>query len=226
MDQAVPSSRSGPAFTERWPEVVSPVPPGGEDPLGASVLDGAPLRVFAPADVRLVLGRGQNPWRELVVAQAQADGVPIHRRPTGGGAVILAPGCVVIACRLPAWDGDTVTCCGRINACLIPALRAVGAPELMTCGHGDLTVRADGGPRKILGASLRRGAFGVLYLGALLIDDISELMGRYLLAPSRQPDYRQGREHRRFCSHLGCYGITEDTVIPAIEGAMRSVLSE
>ncbi|MDA3960592.1 MAG: hypothetical protein PF961_07360, partial [Planctomycetota bacterium] len=69
-------------FTERWPEIVTPQPGGSDDPLGESVLDPVNpwCRVFEPRDVRLVIGRHQDPERELIVAQAQADGVPIHRR--------------------------------------------------------------------------------------------------------------------------------------------------
>ncbi len=225
MDPAASHPRSGLSFAERWPDVVSPAPEGDNDPLGVSVLYHKPLRVFAAADRRLVLGRGQDPWRELAVIQAQADGIPIHRRPTGGGAVILAPGCVIIACRLPAWEGDTAYCCARINERLAPALHDVGAPLLVTRGHGDLALSDNGQLYKILGASLRRGSFGILYLAAVLVEDLSPLMDRYLLSPSRQPDYRQHRDHRRFCTHLGRYGVTQEQAITAITSAMQDVMA-
>ena len=85
-DRTVPET----GFHEPFPTIVAPQPGGLFDPLGESVLDlDQPwLRVFEPRDVRLVLGRNQDPHRELIVAQAQADDVPIHRRVAGGGAVV------------------------------------------------------------------------------------------------------------------------------------------
>lgn len=207
-------------FTERWPEIVSPNPGGSDDPLGESVLDPELpwLRVFEPRDVRLVVGRHQDPERELLVANAQTDGVPIHRRVCGGGAVVLAPGMAVVAIRLPpAADLDANCWFGRINAALIPAVVEIAGVEPACRGHGDLALTgADGVERKILGASLRQTSRGVYYLGVLLVADVVALMERYLASPSREPDYRSGRGHGAFCTHLGCHGVAVADLIAAL----------
>lgn len=215
-------------FTERWPEIVVPNPGGVDDPLGESVLDHDQswLRVFEPRDLRLVIGRHQDPERELLVAAAQADGVPIHRRVCGGGAVVLAPGMVVVALRLPrAAEMDANCYFGRINAALIPAVAGVAGVEPSCRGHGDLAVVEDGHERKILGASLRQTSRGVYYLGVLLVADVVAQMERYLAAPSREPEYRAGRGHGAFCTHLGGYGVTVGDLVAAVVAECRQRLA-
>ncbi len=214
-------------FIEPRPDVVSANPGGPDDPLGESVLDVEQpwLRVFAPRDLRLVIGRGQDPTKELIIAQARADDVPIHRRVCGGGAVVLAPGMLVVAIRLRN-DGIGVDRWFRlVNEALIAGVAAAGGGTAVERGHGDLAVIGEeGAPRKIVGASLRQTARLVVYLGAVLVDDAVPSMERYLAAPSRQPDYRSGRGHGAFCDHLGRRGVRLPVLSAALDGACRERL--
>lgn len=209
-------------FVEPRPDLVAPNPGGADDPLGESALDPAQpwLRVFAPRDVRLVIGRHQDPERELLVAQAHADGVPIHRRVCGGGAVVLAPGMVVVAVRLRPFTTSPQAYLDTVSAALVPAVAAVAGVEPGIRGHGDLVlVGADGVARKILGASLRQTSRLALYLGVLLVEDAVPLMERYLAPPSREPDYRAGRGHAAFCDRLVRLGVTVPSLIGAVQDA-------
>ena len=204
-----PASAGG--FIEPFPTLVTPQPGGPHDPLGESILDQAQpwLRLFEPGDVRLVLGRNQDPNRELIVAHAQADGVPIHRRVAGGGAVVLAPGMLVVAIRLQSTGYGTDCYFDLVNSALRPAVAALAGIEPVCRGHGDLTLPGgDGQPRKILGASLRQTSRLAYYLGVLMVADAVPQMERYLRAPSRQPDYRLDRGHRTFCTNLAMHGVS------------------
>lgn len=212
-------------FTEPYPDIVQPQPGGPDDPLCESVLDPAApwLRIHEPRDVRLVIGRGQDPRRELHHEVARADGVAIHRRVSGGGAVVLAPGMVIIAVRLRNTLFGTACWFDLVNQALAPALgRLCGI--LPSCrGHGDLALLGgDGQPRKILGASLRQTARTVYYLGVLLVADQQRLMERYLRPPSREPEYRLGRGHADFCTHLGRFGVG----VPAVRAAVLQACLE
>jgi lipoate-protein ligase A len=215
-------------FVEPRPDLVVPNPGGPADPLGESILDESQpwLRVFEPRDRRIVIGRGQDPAREVVVDAARADAVPIHRRVAGGGAVVLAPGMVVVAIRLANDRFGTDIWFERINAALIPAVAAACGAAVATRGHGDLAIAGgDGVPRKVLGASLRQTARWIYYLGALLVDDAVPLMERYLASPSRRPDYRGDRDHRGFCAALGAYGAGVAALIAAVEAECRRRLA-
>lgn len=201
-------------FVEAHPDVVQPTP--AEDPLGESVLDPDQrgLRVFEPRDTRVVIGRGQDPRREVRVEACRSAGVPIHRRATGGGTVILAPGMVVVALRLAGGMRAPDDHFALVNAALIPAIEAACGVRATCRGHGDLAVRgADGVERKVLGASLRQSTRLAAYLGVLLVEDAVPLMEDYLAHPSREPGYRGGRDHRAFCTHLGAHGCTVSRLI-------------
>lgn len=201
-------------FDEPHPGIVTATPAG--DPLGESVLDPdlPGLRVFAPSDVRVVIGRGQDPRREVQVDACRAAGIPIHRRASGGGTVVLAPGTVVVALRLAGGLRSPDDLFALVNSALVPAVEAACGVRPACRGHGDLAVRgADGIERKVLGASLRQSTRLAAYLGVLLVDDAVPLMEAYLAHPSREPSYRAGRGHRAFCTHLGAHGCTAPRLI-------------
>ena len=201
-------------FVEPHPDLVQPTPV--DDPLGESVLDPAQrgLRVFEPRDARVVIGRGQDPRREVCTDACRAAGVPVHRRATGGGTVVLAPGMVVVSLRLAGGMRAPDDHFALVNAALIPAIEAACGVRAACRGHGDLAVRgADGIERKILGASLRQSTQLAAYLGVLLVDDAVPLMESYLAHPSREPGYRGGRGHRDFCTHLGAHGCAVSRLI-------------
>ncbi len=206
-------------FIELRPDVISPNPGGVDDPLGESILDLSQpwLRVFEPQDVRVVIGRHQDPARELLIENAQVDHRPIHRRVSGGGAVVLAPGMVVVAIRLRNSELGTTCYLDRVNTALRPAVESLCGVAPACRGHGDLVmVGADGIERKVLGASLRQTSKLVFYLGVFLVADAVTVMERYLAAPSRQPEYRSGRGHAAFCTHLSHFGVSTASLRQAI----------
>ncbi|MCK6488829.1 MAG: hypothetical protein L6R48_10955 [Planctomycetes bacterium] len=216
-------------FEEPRPDLILPNPGGPADPLGESALDSALpwLRVFEPRDVRVVIGRHQDPEREVLVEACRADGVPIHRRVAGGGTVVLAPGMAVVAVRLANTRTGTTCWFDLINQALAPAVEAVAGERPLCRGHGDLCLaHPDGHARKILGASQRQTARLVLYLGVFLVADAVPLMERYLRPPSREPDYRGGRDHRAFCTHLGTRGVAVPDLIASLERECRQRLAD
>ncbi len=207
------------AFREPKPDIVTTSPSGLSDPLGQSVLsiNNPALRFFEPQDLRIVIGRHQDPELEINVRHAQEDKVPIHRRVAGGGTVVLAPGMVVAAIRMPKQETGVSCYFDKVNACFIPAIAALIDEPPVCRGHGDLALRcADGQERKILGASLRQSREWVWYLGVFMVENALPLIDRYLSMPSRQPDYRADRNHADFCTHLSTKGVT----VTALEAAL------
>jgi lipoate-protein ligase A len=210
-----------PGFNERFPEIISsnPVP----DVLGESVLDvdQPAVRLFEPAQTMVVIGRSQDPTRECFIDHCVADGVPIYRRASGGGAVVLSLGMLVIALRLP-WPRQDADCVfAKVNDACFPVIAATSGVQLSCRGHGDWAREtAPGTWKKVLGTSLRQRANDACYLGVLLLSDAIPLMQRYLASPSRQPDYRQNREHADFCTHLS------ETTPAKLSTALMPVLEE
>lgn len=214
-------------FVEPSPEWVTPSPGGVDDPLGESVIDERNdwLRVFEPKQIRIVIGRGQDVEREVHCDQARKSEVPIHRRVSGGGAVVLAPGMVVVAARLKASTLGTDCYFGWINDALAPAVEKICGQRPACRGFGDLVfAKPDGKHLKICGASLRQNSRLAMYLGVLMVEDAVPLMQQFLAAPSREPDYRGGRSHADFCTNLARYGVKTPAAVAEVERHCRELV--
>lgn len=157
------------------------------------------LRVWEPPSPAVVLGRGNRAEREVHVARCAADGVPILRRMGGGGAVLLAPGCLVVSLARTVADRLAVGAhLAEAAGWVAEALRQVAAVTAEPRGTGDLCL----GDRKVLGSSVfcRRHTF--FYQASLLVAMDRTPIDRYLAHPSREPAYRRGRPHRDFLATL------------------------
>ncbi|MCU0292733.1 MAG: hypothetical protein MUF10_12220 [Thermoanaerobaculaceae bacterium] len=178
------------------------------------------LRVLPARECVVVVSRSRQPEREVHLDRCAADGVPVVIRPSGGGAVVLAPGALT-ASIVASQSGGTALperefrrFCGKV----VRALEACGVPDVVMRGVSDLCL----GDRKIAGTSLRLWRGLVLFQVSLLIDMDLHLLERYLPMPSRQPEYRQGRTHRAFVTSLreaGCQ-VREEDVAAALEGKL------
>ena len=58
-----------------------------------------PYRVWVPQGKAIVLGNSQEPDKELNVEAVRRDGIAVHKRMSGGGAVLLSPGCLCLGLR-------------------------------------------------------------------------------------------------------------------------------
>lgn len=160
-------------------------------------------RVYRPAGVAVVIGRGGNAARELHEAAIAADGVPVYRRPGGGGAVVLDPGNVIVALVLPLPGLGGIPAAFKLASdVVIGALDACGVAGVTQRGVSDLAL----GDRKLGGSCLRRERGLAHYTTTLLVDPDLALLDRYLQHPPREPDYRAGRAHRDFVTTLRAAG--------------------
>src|SRR6267142_5912845 len=154
------------------------------------------LRFWECARPVVVAGRSGVIEEQVRLEACAADGVDVQRRCSGGGAVVLGPGCLnySLVCSLerrPRWR-DVRRSVREILSRMSGALGAeIGDPSDLVCAG-----------RKVSGNSQRRTANAVLHHGTLLYDFNAELAGRYLLEPKRQPEYRQGRTHELFLGNL------------------------
>lgn len=160
------------------------------------------LRFWEWPTPAVVLGAGGKWAEEIHVAACERDGVPILRRSSGGGTVVLGSGCLnyslILAFdrhrALPDLHASYRFILGVIADALLPL-----APGIASAGISDLAI----GGRKCAGNAQQRKRTHLLHHGALLCSLDLSLIPRYLAHPAREPDYRKQRSHLDFVTNVG-----------------------
>jgi len=119
----------------------------------------------------IVVGRHQNPFRELDVTRFQSDGGKIVRRLSGGGTVYHDLGNLNFTFLFPREQYDAQ----RSTEILLRAVQQLGIPAEKS-GRNDLT--AEG--RKFSGNAFCVRKTGAYHHGTLLLNTDMEQLGRYL----------------------------------------------
>ncbi|MPZ16307.1 MAG: lipoate--protein ligase family protein [Luteitalea sp.] len=157
------------------------------------------LRFWETIHPTVVIGRGGHLTDEVFEQSCALDGVPIARRCSGGGAVVLASGCLNYALVLSLVQRPDLVDLRRSYHIILERLaEALAVPGLRPSGTSDLGV--DG--RKVSGNAQRRGRRALLHHGTLLYAFDPRLSERYVREPVRQPPYRRGRPHVDFLTNL------------------------
>jgi lipoate-protein ligase A len=170
------------------------------------------LRVWESPVYVVVLGRSGVVARDVHADVCGSDGVAIVRRDSGGGAVVLGPGCmnyslVLSLDRRPELR-DVRASYRKILGRLV---RLLGVSGLEVCGTSDLAIAG----RKVSGNAQRRGRRALLHHGTLLYGFDARMAERYLREPQRRPDYRGERRHTEF---LGNLPLTGEQILDALQG--------
>lgn len=162
---------------------------------------GAVLRFWDWPRFAVVLGASRRLAGDVRVDACHEDGVPIVRRSSGGGTVVVGPGALNVSVILPGSAGPGLSAVDIAHRYVLEriaqALRASDRPVAIE-GLGDLTIAG----RKFGGSAQRRLRNWFLVHCTILHEFPLERIGRYLTLPSRQPAYRAGRTHEDFLMNL------------------------
>lgn len=164
------------------------------------------LRVWEPTEYFVVLGRSNRAETEVNLPFCQSQGIAVLRRPSGGGAVLVGPGCLCYSLALPLSEQQrqlgiaaaTARLMERIAASLetlLPGVSVQGVSDLVWSG------------RKFSGNAQRWLRRSFIHHGTLLYDFDIPLLNQSLNHPSKQPDYRQSRGHLEFVSNVPCTAV-------------------
>lgn len=162
---------------------------------------GEVLRLWEWPAPAVVLGAAGKLADDVDEAACARDGVPILRRSSGGGTVLLGKGCLLYSLVL-SFDRDVALREIPTSYCYIlgRVLEALAGllPDLCCAGTSDLAA----GGRKVSGNAQQRKRTHLLHHGTLLYGfDIAQV-SRYLRIPERQPEYRGRRGHHEFLTNL------------------------
>jgi lipoate---protein ligase len=177
-------------------------------------------RCWQAARPVVVVGRSGDIAADVAQEACRADGVRVLRRFSGGGAVVLGPGCLNYAVALPlASLPELVSVAASFRFILGAIVTALGIPGLSIAGKTDLALAG----RKVSGTAQRRGRSALLQHGTLLYDFDPALAVRYLPEPGRQPAYRAARRHAEFIGNLP---LSAETIGARLETAWQTLRAE
>jgi lipoate-protein ligase A len=145
------------------------------------------LRLYSYKSHCALVGRYQNLGAELDLEACQRAGVPVNRRPTGGGAIIMGAGQLGVAYvdRAPVGQAPRQII-ERFSAALAAGLAHLGV-AVSFAGKNDLEV----GGRKIAGLGLYVDqSGGMLFHASVLADLDVELMVEVLRIPAAKLEGR------------------------------------
>ncbi len=159
------------------------------------------LRFYEVPRPAVVMGVGAACRREIALDACRRAGVPVHRRHSGGGTVLLDAGCLAYAVVL---DMAARPGLRAVRPSYRWVLSRVGAAcsrrgcDVVHAGISDLAWRG----RKVGGSAQRRRRRFLLHHGTLLYRMDLARLDRYLRPPPTEPAYRAGRPHAAFVCNL------------------------
>ena len=135
-------------------------------------------------------------WANLDACAAR--NIPVLRRDSGGGAVVLGPGCLCVALILSL---DARPALADVTASYAALLGAIA--ETLSIRH--VSVRCTDlalGNRKFAGHAQRRLRRTLLHHGSILYRFDLGLIDALLPEPPRRPAWRGSRRHREFLTNV------------------------
>jgi lipoate---protein ligase len=169
--------------------------------LAAEAAGGEILRVWEWPRPAVVLGSGCKVAENVDVPACRADEVPILRRASGGGTVLLGSGCLLYSLVLETGRAIELGDIRRSYAFILSRISRALLPEAAgarVCGISDLAI----GGRKFSGNAQQRKQRFILHHGTLLYAFDTAPVAHYLPPPPREPEYRAGRPHVEFLMNL------------------------
>jgi lipoate---protein ligase len=158
----------------------------------------AVLRLWETVQECVVLGRSGRAERDVNLDLCQGSGIPVLRRCSGGGAVLLGPGCLNYSLVLPIrWNARWRDVRYSFEWTMTRVRRALGVPGLRNEGS-DLALD----DRKVSGNAQRRSQTSILHHGTILYCFDGLRAEHFLKPPLRAPQYRDGRSHRDFLGNV------------------------
>ena len=185
------------------------------------------LRFWEPRSYFVVAGYSNKISSEVHVEECKKQGIPILRRPSGGGTVLQGPGCLNYSLILKieqrkefetirsatcfimethAKALESIACHFEAEGREIPRQRDLSSQKtllemtskIQVQGTSDLTFNG----LKFSGNAQRRKRTAFLFHGTFLLDFDLPMIEKTLAMPSRRPPYRKERSHKEFLTNL------------------------
>jgi lipoate-protein ligase A len=160
------------------------------------------LRIWRQRSWAVVMGASGRFMDEVYVDRCQQRGVPIARRSSGGGTVLLGPGTLCVSWVRPLTDFKMADRGVReLQVSMLQELaeqfKAI-SPGLEVVASGDWSIHG----RKCVGSAQRRLKTHAMVHFSLLNQTDLTAISYFLPQPPRMPDYRESRTHSQFLTNF------------------------
>ncbi|HEY1191390.1 MAG TPA: lipoate--protein ligase family protein [Gemmata sp.] len=161
---------------------------------------GAVLRLWELSDYAVVVGSGGSVPIDVNRGACAPAGVPVLRRASGGGTVLLGPGCLCFSLVLGYEHAPRLNEIPASNRYILARVLSALKPIVPAAVEGTSDLAVNG--VKFSGNAQQRKRRFFLHHGTLLCGFALELVPKYLNPPERQPEYRRDRPHAEFVTNL------------------------
>ena len=178
------------------------------------------LRFWELDHYAVILGRNNKASLEVNETFCSQSNIPIIKRSSGGGTVLLGPGCLCYSLFIPTSHPQ----CSTISDtnCFVMDMHKKALltqyPDIDVRGITDLAIH----DVKVSGNAQRRKRDYILFHGTFLYSFDMSMISNTLQFPSRVPDYRKTRSHADFLTNVS---ISKDTIIKLISQIWQDDLS-
>ena len=163
-------------------------------------LRGEILRFWEMPTLGVVVGSGGKVAEEVDLAVCEAKNIPVRRRSSGGGTVVLGPGCLCYSLVLSQEQRPYLNGINDSYAWILGRLAEVLEDICPAQWKGSSDLETGG--LKFSGNAQQRKRSCFLHHGTLLYDFPLTSIGQLLPHPPREPEYRSGRSHDSFVRNL------------------------
>lgn len=160
------------------------------------------INTFIPQELKVVLGQSNQETKEVNLLSCEEDSVSILRRKGGGGTVVLHKGCLVVSMGMWVRDFyENKKYFEKLNNSIIASLARESKifSSLDQNGISDIVYQ----DKKVAGTSMFRSRNYLLFQASILVEPKVTLFEKYLKHPTKEPEYRNARNHSDFVTGLG-----------------------
>ena len=160
------------------------------------------LRTWHLSTHAIIMGKGNKVKTEVNQNTCKQDQIPIIKRCSGGGTVLIGPGCLCYSLILPIIFHPKLRSISSTNTWIMQKMASGLSQNLNQTvsvnGITDLCINN----QKFSGNAQRRLKKSLLFHGTLLYNFNLSLISKYLPYPSLSPSYRKHRDHQTFITQL------------------------
>ena len=161
------------------------------------------LRFWESPDFCVVLGVSNTMAESVNRDICERDHVPIVRRSSGGGAVLIGPGCLNYSLVFSIAKQPNLAFIDSTNQYILEkqkkAIKSYFGFDIESQGISDLAIKS----KKISGAAQRNERVRMFFFMELFYMILRLFsIAKYIPNPIKQPEYRRNRDHGEFLKNL------------------------